>query len=743
MATGPYRFTFRNYGGIFQVQLETAEDLAHIEDLDRARWAATSAPLNQLFADPVVLKYLDTDHDDRLRVNELIAARRWLWARLKVRDRVTTMSDELVLDHLDGAHVEAAKIRDLAVQLLSKLESARNDRITLAEVRQFHSSYAKTFPNGDGIVTKGQAGDDAVILLVDAIMTMTGGVDDAGGDKGIRVEDLETFLARTLALTEWEKAKVEPLGEGSESAAALVAELVPKMTQFFAQCALVALEDAAAARLQATPEELAKLDVTDPKAIDAWLTTAPLARPNKEAVLPLEQGVNPKFAASLLRFGREVASKVLGKPVTRLTQAEWTQVHEAFAPYFAWKSQRPPGLPDGATAASLAALATPTAVDLLRRKIDEDKDVADELAEFQNLEKLILYQRWLLEIANNFVAFRDLFAPDRDTLFEMGTLVIDGRKVSLCMRVLDKAAHKKIAEGSLIFLIYFELVRREGGTWHKDLVCAGVTAGERGGIDVGKRGVFYDRDEAEWDATVVDVVVQPISIHEAAFAPFRRVKQMVAERVEKFASSKAENAEKAAAASAMAATDKKIAVAEKVPTVAATGVPVPPPPAVPPPPPPPPASNMSTLLIGGGVVFAALGSTLAFIFKTLAEIPILTTLGTLAGVVGGVIVLFGFLGWLKLRRRDMSVLLEACGWALNGRMRLTRELSLLFTKRPPLPKGSIKRRLTKSNTSLVVTALFTAAVVALAWYLFKNPDVLHSLRDGSLFQPKPLPPTFP
>lgn len=34
--------------------------------------------------------------------------------------------------------------------------------------------------------------------------------------------------------------------------------------------------------------------MTDTAAIEAWLKVAPLARPNKEAVLPLEQGVNPR-----------------------------------------------------------------------------------------------------------------------------------------------------------------------------------------------------------------------------------------------------------------------------------------------------------------------------------------------------------------------------------------------------------------------------------------------------------------
>lgn len=97
---------------------------------------------------------------------------------------------------------------------------------------------------------------------------------------------------------------------------------------------------------------------------------------------------------------------------------------------------------------------------------------------------------------------------------------------------------------------------------------------------------------------------------------------------------------------------------------------------------------IGTLLIGGSVALAAIGSTLTFVVKTLSEIEALNAILAIASVVLAIALLSGFLGWLKLRARDLSVLLEACGWALNGRMYLTRRLSLLFTQEPELPEGS-------------------------------------------------------
>ncbi len=85
--------------------------------------------------------------------------------------------------------------------------------------------------------------------------------------KGISIEH---FAAWTARRTE-DAATLFPLGEGTADALALVEALAPKMDQFFSQCAFLAIEAGGAARLQATPEELAALDVSSPTAIGMWM----------------------------------------------------------------------------------------------------------------------------------------------------------------------------------------------------------------------------------------------------------------------------------------------------------------------------------------------------------------------------------------------------------------------------------------------------------------------------------------
>ncbi len=51
---------FQNYGGIHQLRIESAEDLAFIHQLHPARWAATSVQTESLQCDAAFLAYLNT-----------------------------------------------------------------------------------------------------------------------------------------------------------------------------------------------------------------------------------------------------------------------------------------------------------------------------------------------------------------------------------------------------------------------------------------------------------------------------------------------------------------------------------------------------------------------------------------------------------------------------------------------------------------------------------------------------------
>lgn len=448
-------------------------------------------------------------------------------------------------------------------------------------------------------------------------------------------------------------------------------------------------------RLTATVESLASLDVKDAAAIRAFMKDAALARPVADAVLDVTGWLNPLFADDVRALFAGPLPQLLAvdaKSFTKLTRKDWERAKAAMAPALTHDEKKPKDLPGGLAGDALQALLDGDAPRKLAQLITEDGSVSEELKGLKDLEHLALLQRWLLDVANNMVSFPALFRVGERCLFEAGTLVLDGRDMSFCVKVSDRGAHKAVAEHSNIFVVYVDLDRKDGDVTKTQQVVAAVTSGTRRGIAPGKRGVFYDRDGKEWDARIVDIIVKPISLWEAAISPFVRMKDFVAERIEKLTASKLEGMEKGATERAGAQVDAAHATATTLPAVpapapAAVAVATAPAPAA-----APAGGGLQSLLVGGGIAFAAIGSAAAFALQTLSSIDPLNALGAILAVVAGIMLLSGFLGWLKLRKRDLSTLLEAGGWAFNVRIYLTRRHSLRFTHVPPLPAGSVRER---------------------------------------------------
>jgi hypothetical protein len=123
--------------------------------------------------------------------------------------------------------------------------------------------------------------------------------------------------------------------------------------------------------------------------------------------------------------------------------------------------------------------------------------------------------------------------------------------------------------------------------------------------------------------------------------------------------------------------------------------------------------NSAGMLMGLSVSVAAIGSAFAFITKTLTS---LSRGQVFLGVLGAAVVVMvpvSLIAILKLRRQDLSALLEGCGWAINARMRPTREQRRQFTVTPRFPagaEGAPTRRLL-----YVLIAVVVVLAAALLW----------------------------
>lgn len=728
---------FRNFGGIHQFVVADEGDLSRIDQLDPARWAATSAPLADLHCDPAFLAFLDPDGTGRIRVSQLIAARQFLYERLGRRAKLREKSTVLTLSDL--ADNEAAqKLRAAAKQLIFELKVEPRTELSLANVRAFRDSYRKTLANGDGVVPPDYVTDAAVAQVVKDIIATTGGSKDASELTGVAQADVDRFVEKAKGWQAWRDkgAAAAVWGEGTEAAAALVASLDAKIEEYFWHCDLLKQEGSTAEALRLKEDELRALKAKDAATIEKYLTDSPLATPAATGSLLLgAAGLNPVYRDRFEELREKVIAKALPHGTAQLTRASWRQVKATFDGWNAWQKEKPAEPFDALGADRVKAILDGPELAAIGKLAETDKAAAPGLEQVAQLEKLILLQRWLLELANNFVNFSALYRPSERALVDMGSLVIDGRRLDFCTKVGDAGAHKKVASESLIFLVYAQVLEKEGaGAAYT--VMAPVTGGVRGGLRVGKRGIFIDTDGKEWDAVIADIVENPISVWEAAVAPFRKVGQFVSKKVEDWVGSQQAAAEK----SMSEGVEKQVAEAQKMADETIKDAKEGKAPAVPPPvpedakkePPKPEGKGLdvNSLILGGGMALAGLGAVLAGIFG------MLTSLSGWLAIIGAVAVVMGFsalLGWLKLRRRDMSLLFEASGWAVNIQMNINRRVARVFTFTPALPQGAVKEQLDELKTAedegngglyLVLFILLIAASIAAYYFrarLFHRP----------------------
>ena len=653
---------FKNYGGSYQLRIQDAQDLEKIQVLDEVHWAATSVPINNLNCDHVFASYVDSDQNGRIRTNEVKEAQAWLFRFHTNCSRLSEGTDILDLNDIDISHSEGQKLRAVAELILTNLNLPGAEKISLAQVRDVQSIMASAANNGDGIIPPEATSDSDLAQFIISVMETVGSTLDAGGKAGIGQEQLEIFFHETKSYLEWKTKGEIPKGEnatevlpwGIETPQAyeLMAGLEEKIEQYFTQCAMVRFDERAAAQMQLRQKELDEIDFTDKSMMEARIKDAPLTAPNPKAILDLEGAINPLYVERLFNLKEKVLRRVLGGQVKHLTPKQWDKVKNIFVPYRAWLESKQGIKVEKLDADKLHTYLKGSYKERVSELIAKDLAVADDLNQMHNLEKLMLYQRWLMELANNFVSFSNLYNPQTRSLFEMGTLVIDGRQITFTMKVQDRQTHKKIAEKSCMYLLYVEVTGRQDKDIKFEIVAA-VTFGTASRLRIGKRGIFFTINDREWDAEIVDIVENPISIYESVKAPFQQFTSFIKKQIDKFTKSREDKLEKSFTA--------------------------------------PSASGMTRdLLLGGGIAIAALGSSFAYITKALSQVKPVQILVALAGIAAIVLLPGIIVGFIKIRKRDMSVLLEASGWAVNVHMRLNATLGRLFTHVPDLPKNARK-----------------------------------------------------
>ena len=696
---------FRTVGKTFQLVVDSGRDFQDILDLDEALWGATSAPAAIFDGDPVFLGLLDPAKTGRITSNEIKGAIRWLLDKIRRPEAIRADFDgRLPLSELKPE--TAAALLDSAAYILGELGAEDREHITLKQIRDFFATVAKRPFNGDGVVSQLGANEIAAQyplfkdVVADAIAA-TGGTPDADGTVGATAKNVTDFMAAAADYLKWldagalpegaSRSDILPMGADTASLAALVRSADPLVTQYFKLSGLLGFDGRIEQSAMATKAKLDAFDPSNQAEVDAYLASLPLSRPDARCRLGFAlEGINPVHRSLWHQVVEKVLRPVLGEGVEELSPEQWSQVKALFAPYEAYMASKKGGMAEKIPVERLRQYVAMTDLAAMSQEAAaRDKLVTDKLAAAREVERLLLSWTHLLRLVNNFVSFPELYDTERRAMFECGSLVIDGRWFNLAFKVDNVAAHQAMAKSSLICIIYVEVDRGAAGKMN---VVLPVTNGSKGNLEVGKRGVFFGFDGKEYDAKVVAIIVNPVCVREALLAPFIKMWGIVEGQIEGWSKKAETNMTKdftkvVSDPSALAAKPAAAPPAAK-------------------------KEDKSGMLLGASVAVAALGSAFAFISNTLANMTAGAIWVTVICALFALLAPISILAMIKLRKQDLSSLLEGCGWAINLRMKLNSKLRGQFTtfgKYPKDAKGTPKRR------GLLVLLLTILAVLLLGW----------------------------
>ncbi|HLP03450.1 MAG TPA: hypothetical protein VK163_15595 [Opitutaceae bacterium] len=667
-----HRWHFFRAGGLDQVRLATGADLAHLRQLDPKLWTALACPTTGLEFDRRTLELVDTDRDGRIRVPEILAAVEWSLARLKNGDNLARGETPLALADIDSTKPEGKALLAAAKELLAALGKADTASLDVSDVAAATKSLATARFNGDGVLPPEAASDPATQQAILDIIATVGVKPDRSGRPGVDEALVTRFFAELQALADWwAKADVagaapsgiQFLGERTAGAYASLQVVRAKIDDYFNRCRLAAFGQRAAEMLNRPESELTAFAAKDLSTLGDDIASLPLALVGPGRPLPLVEGVNPAWSAAIGAFRSQVVAPILGIARTSVTEAEWHDVLSHFQAHAVWAAAKPATAVEKLGPARIRELLLGSARAEIGQLLARDAALATELAELESIERLVRYQRDLARLLANFVNFADFYDSARASVFQVGTLYLDSRHCDLCVSVSDAAAHAALAALSKCYIAYCDL-KRPGATMK---IAAVFSNGDSDFLMAGRNGLFVDRQGRDWDATITKVIDNPISIRQAFWSPYKKFVRMIEEQVAKRAAA-AETAADTKLAGAAAATANADKTAPAKPAE--------------------PKKFDLALITGIGVALGSIGTMLAAIFARVLDLAWWQY--PLVGV--GLILVISLpsmlIAWLKLRQRTLGPILEANGWAINGRVKINIPLGTSFTAVAKLPPGA-------------------------------------------------------
>lgn len=675
--TEDYPWKFQRIGGLDQVVLNSAQDIANLDKLDPKLWVALSCPASGLVFNDKILPLLDEDNDGRIRIPEVVEAVEWLKLRVNQLESIIEGSSELPLSAINSETPEGNRLLITAKAILTNINKHDKQAISTEDLSESTILNTNNLFNGDGIIPPTSKIDNNLETFIKDALNVMGGVKDASGLDGINDKIAQAFKQSIQEWITWNdsvSSATTPLGDDTAEAWQLVQELKDKINDYFLRTELASYAPQAQSALNVDEKYIVPTD--NGLLEDSDLAELPLSKVSANRPLDLKVGLNPIWRPKILRLIELVQPAVYLQD--KLSQSDWLNIQQVLSPYAAVVSSKP-------ILVSVEVTTPPnTTIDKLgenrvRQILNSDifekftslaeKDSTTPAAatDIADVERLVIYHKHLYRLLMNFVSFQDFFDLNKHiAAFQAGRLFIDGRCCTLCISVVDVSKHTTLANYSELFLLYCECTRKNSpinGEQEKKNIVAAMTAGDADFLLEGRNGVFIDNDGHDWDARVVKIITKPISISQAVWSPYKRFGRFITEQINKWA------------------TSKDTALLDSAKSAATS---------------PPTTTDTSKFDIGKSVgIFAAIGLALGAIGTAVASIASslfqlqwwqfpLVLLAIFLIISGPSVVL----AWLKLRQRTLGPLLEASGWAINGKIGINFFLGAKLTTKAELPKNA-------------------------------------------------------
>jgi hypothetical protein len=706
-----HTWQFSRVGGVNRVNFSAGDDIASLGELDPKLWAALSCPVTGLELDEASLKLMDADGDGRIRVKELVAVASKLAGLLKEPGILLEGKSRVPIDALNTTSGDGETLAKSAKRMLALLGKENATDIGLEETAQLTSIFAGTPFNGDGVITEDSATEEPVKRTIAAIVNAYGGVADRGGKQGVNSALIARFFDDAAAYIAWNNRKPAetstPYEANLETAASAFEAVRAKIDDFFLRCRLAEYDPASVASLNANLSAVADLSAKNlALQLDA-LAALPLATISAGASLPLTGGVHPAWTGALETF-RALVVNPLFKQKTSLTAGEWASVSAHFSAFLSWKSEKPQHPAAAFAVSELEKLATPEIQTALLHLVAEDEKLASEADGMLAVDRFVRLFRDLPVLLRNFVNFADFYEPGVRAIFEAGELYLDERRFDLCIRVSDFGRHKSMAGSSGICLVYCECTNRAKG--ESMTIVAALTDGDNDDISVGRNALFYDRKGQEWDATIIHMIDNPISIRQAFWSPYKKLAKFISTQIENLAASKEKEAEESQTAKVKDSIGKADAQLSSGAKPAAAPAPF-------------DIAKFAGIFATLSLALSAIGSVLlaaatGFLSLKWWQMPLAAV-----GLLLSVSLPSMLLAYLKLRKRNLAPLLNANGWAINARLTINILFGQTLThlaQLPPNAKLNLIDPFSKKKNPWIpflwISALVVTVAMAALWY---------------------------